>query len=50
MGERLGQCWGLLSSVPIKTGKELGMKESYDEGLANDTGPEFISQWILQPD
>ena len=34
--------WGssLLLSAPIKTGKELGMKESYGEGLANHTGPE----------
>ena len=30
----------LLLSAPIKTGKELGMKESYDEGLANHIGPE----------
>ena len=27
-------------SAPIKTGRELGMKESYDEGLANHIGPE----------
>ena len=26
--------------APIKTGKELGMKKSYDEGLANHIGPE----------
>ena len=30
----------LLLSAPIKTGKELGMEESYDEGLANHIGPE----------
>lgn len=27
-------------SAPIKTDKELGMEESYDEGLANHIGPE----------
>jgi hypothetical protein len=27
-------------SAPIKTDKELGMKESCDEGLANHIGPE----------
>jgi hypothetical protein len=26
--------------APIKTGKELGMEESYDEGVANHIGPE----------
>ena len=51
-------------SAPIKTGKELGMKESYDEGLANHIGPEscgdngnIISEaltgeragWVLSP-
>jgi hypothetical protein len=29
-----------LEIAPIKTGEELGMKESYDEGLANHIGPE----------
>ncbi len=35
--------WGqplIWEKAPIKTGKELGMKESYDEGLANHIGPE----------
>jgi len=54
----------LLLSAPIKTGKELGMKESYDEGQANHIGPEscvdngnIISEaltgesagWVLSP-
>lgn len=30
----------LLLSAPIKTDKEVGMEESYDEGLANHIGPE----------
>ena len=53
------------SDAPIKTGKELGMKESYDEGLANHIGPEscanhgnIISEaltgesagWVLSPE
>jgi len=51
-------------SAPIKTDEELGMKESYDEGLANHIGPEscvdngnIISEaltgesagWVLSP-
>jgi hypothetical protein len=53
-----------LFSAPTKTGEELGMKESYDEGLANYIGPEssgdngYIigeasigesADWILSP-
>ena len=32
----------LLLSAPIKTGKGLGMEESYDEGLANHIGPRVM--------
>lgn len=54
-----------LEKAPIKTGKELGMEESYDEGLANHIGPEscadngnIISEaltgesagWVLSPE
>ena len=31
----------LVLSVPIKTGKELGMKDPYDENLAKHIGPEL---------